>query len=127
MSTTGDKILDTALSKVKGMFFLYSRSNSMYVILADGSFVICVLPFMCRLERRASSPKSWKMHLKEMSKSLLFCLSLWHLVLFGTCCVGDLLSFSPGTSRAKKSSPLISHCLFFSPFFLSTLDLGHVF
>lgn len=83
MSTTGDKILDTALSKVKDVFFLYSRTNCIYVILADASFVIHVLPFLCRLERRASSPKSWKMHLKEMSKSLLFCLSPWHLVLFG--------------------------------------------
>lgn len=70
MSTTGDKILDTALSKVKEMFFPYSRTNSIYVILTVASFVIHVLPFMCRLERRASSPKSWKVHLKEMSKSI---------------------------------------------------------
>lgn len=33
MSTTGDKILDTALSKVKDLFLLYSKTNYIYVII----------------------------------------------------------------------------------------------
>lgn len=57
MSTTGDKILDTALSKVKVLLFLDTRIvfDDTFV---DFSFVIHVPPFVCRLGRRASSPKS---------------------------------------------------------------------
>lgn len=46
--------------------------------------MIHVPSFICRSERRASSPKSWKMPLKEMSTSSLFSLPpLASLVLFG--------------------------------------------
>lgn len=56
----------------------------MFDVFANFSSVICVPPFMCRLGRRASSPKSWKMHLKEMSKSSLFFLpALAFVLLFG--------------------------------------------
>lgn len=46
-----------------------------------------------------------------------FLLSIWCSWKYLACCIGDLLSFSPGTSQAKKNNPLINQKDFFPPFF----------
>lgn len=96
-----DRRQDPGYSTFQGNGFLLCSTQEVMVvgnIFANLSMVILFLPFICRLGRRVSSPKSWKMHLKEMSKSFLFShpplaflvLFIWTLL---ACCVCDPSSF----------------------------------
>lgn len=82
MSTIGDKILDTALSKVEihlhvkcviiMLGFVVSVKRNAFELLCAAQLVQIHYNlsnvFFFRLAKRASSPKSWKMPLREMSK-----------------------------------------------------------
>lgn len=64
MSTTGDKILDTALSKVSP----HSPASTFALGVACLRNSLCCFFIFSRLERRACSPKSWRTLWRETSE-----------------------------------------------------------
>lgn len=116
----------------KGSFFIQELIVFMFyclmLLLWFIFFLLCVDWREEPLHQRAGKC-TWKKWVRTYC--FVFLLSIWcSLDTLGLLhrWSNFLQSCSPGTFVAKKkNNPLMSHSLFFSPFFLSTLGSGHVF